>query len=98
MDKMSETSSISYRKYFLKDKKFLKYFNTITPQRILDKLYIGSRPARRNKNQDIRNLRAIPWVFAWTQIRFILPSWLGTFEALKLASKGKNKKIEIHKW
>jgi len=38
-------------------------------------------------------LRAIPWVFAWTQIRFILPAWLGTLEALKLAERGQNNKI-----
>ena len=59
----------------------------------MENLFIGSRPTKRNKSQDIKNLRAIPWVFAWTQIRFILPAWLGTLEGLKLAEKGKNNKI-----
>ena len=59
----------------------------------MEQLFIGSRPTRRKQSQDIKNLRAIPWVFAWTQIRFILPAWLGTLEALRLAAKGKNKII-----
>jgi phosphoenolpyruvate carboxylase len=59
----------------------------------LEELFIGSRPSKRNKSQDIKNLRAIPWVFAWTQIRFILPAWLGTLEGLKLAEKGQNNNV-----
>ena len=89
---MSKTSSNSYRSHLDKDKNFLRYFDVVTPKNILGKLYIGSRPAKRNTSQDIRSLRAIPWVFAWTQIRLIIPAWLGTTEALQLASKQKNKK------
>jgi phosphoenolpyruvate carboxylase len=59
----------------------------------LSKLYIGSRPTKRNKSQDIKHLRAIPWVFAWTQIRLALPAWLGTTEALEVASRGKKSLI-----
>ena len=59
----------------------------------MENLFIGSRPSKRNKSKDIKNLRAIPWVFAWTQIRFIVPAWLGTLEALKLAERGQNNKI-----
>ena len=92
MTDMSKTSSNSYRSYLDKDKNFLRYFDEVTPKNILGKLYIGSRPAKRNTSQDIRSLRAIPWVFAWTQIRLIIPAWLGTTEALQLASKQKNKK------
>ena len=62
-------------------------------EKILEHLFIGSRPSKRNKSKDIKNLRAIPWVFAWTQIRFIVPAWLGTLEALKLAERGQNNKI-----
>tara|TARA_B100001123_G_C15332484_1_gene1031692 strand:+ start:103 stop:2760 length:2658 start_codon:yes stop_codon:yes gene_type:complete len=93
MNKMSEISSKSYRYYLLKEPHFIKYYKKITPQKILEKLSIGSRPAKRNNSKNIKNLRAIPWVFAWTQIRFIIPSWLGTLKALELAGKGKNKKI-----
>src|SRR5690606_12839857 len=45
----------------------------------------GSRPARRQQGSDVRGLRAIPWVFAWTQTRLLLPSWLGVGEALARA-------------
>ena len=93
MDKMSSVSSTAYRKYLLNDDDFIEYYNTITPQKNLEQLFIGSRPSRRNKSQGIENLRAIPWMFAWTQMRFILPSWLGMYEALKIAEKPPNKKI-----
>ena len=93
IEKMSEISSIAYRKHLTEDQNFLRYFKKITPQNILEQLYIGSRPTKRKKSQQLKNLRAIPWVFAWTQIRLVLPSWLGTLEALELASKGKNKNI-----
>ena len=91
MDEMSILSSIAYREYLNLDKNFLRYFEKITPKNIIDKLYIGSRPSKRKQSTEIKNLRAIPWVFAWTQIRLLLPAWLGTTEALELASRGKNK-------
>ena len=101
MNDMSKVSSNAYRQYLIEDSNFLKYFNTVTPQKVLEKLFIGSRPSRRKKSQDIKNLRAIPWVFAWTQIRFILPAWLGTLEALEVAAKNNNKntlKDMLNKW
>ena len=93
IDTMSIISSNAYRHYLLEDEDFLKYFDKVTPKNIIGKLYIGSRPSKRNASKDIKSLRAIPWVFAWTQIRMLLPAWLGTYEALNFASKGKNKKI-----
>ena len=101
MDEMSILSSESYRGYLNNNKDFLRYFDEITPKNILDKLYIGSRPSKRKKSQDIKDLRAIPWVFAWTQIRLVLPAWLGTTEALQLASRDKNKLIlkdMLYRW
>ena len=101
MDEMSILSSESYRGYLNNNKNFLRYFDEITPKNILGKLYIGSRPSKRKKSQDIKDLRAIPWVFAWTQIRLILPAWLGTTEALQLASRDKNKLIlkdMLYRW
>ena len=101
MNEMSLLSSRAYRKYLNEDKNFLRYFEQVTPQNIIDKLYIGSRPSKRKISQEIKNLRAIPWVFAWTQIRLVLPAWLGTPEALDLASKGKNTVIlkdMLNKW
>ena len=76
---MSIISSKAYRHYLLEDEDFLKYFDKVTPKNIIGKLYIGSRPSKRNASKDIKSLRAIPWVFAWTQIRMLLPAWLGTY-------------------
>ena len=85
---MSEISKNAYRRNLL-DKNFLNYYFQVTPQKILEYLFIGSRPAKRNKSQDIKSLRAIPWVFAWTQIRFLIPAWLGTYEAINYVVKNK---------
>ena len=49
-------------------------------------VFIGSRPTKRKNVDNIQSLRAIPWVFAWTQIRLMLPAWLGTTEALRYGS------------
>jgi len=89
MNVMSKISTEAYRKNFL-NKDFLRYYFEITPQRLLEQLSIGSRPSKRNKSKDVKSLRAIPWVFAWTQIRFLLPAWLGIYEALNFSLKNKN--------
>ena len=89
MNVMSKVSTEAYRKNFFNED-FLRYYFQITPQRLLEQLSIGSRPAKRNKSKDVKSLRAIPWVFAWTQIRFLLPAWLGMYEALNFAIKNKN--------
>ncbi len=89
MDDMSIVSTNAYRNNFF-NKDFLRYYFNITPQRLLEQLSIGSRPSKRNKSKDVKSLRAIPWVFAWTQIRFLLPAWLGIYEALNFAIENKN--------
>ena len=59
------------------------YFTQATPLEEIGKLKIGSRPARRRTGGGIKHLRAIPWIFAWTQTRLLLPAWLGVGAALK---------------
>tara|TARA_B100000427_G_scaffold327522_1_gene338480 strand:- start:1007 stop:3694 length:2688 start_codon:yes stop_codon:yes gene_type:complete len=83
IEKMSEISKNSYRKYINQNSEFIKYFKTVTPHKALGKLSIGSRPSKRKNVDNIKSLRAIPWVFAWTQIRLMLPAWLGIAEALR---------------
>ncbi len=83
IEKMSEISKSSYRKNINQSSEFIKYFKTVTPHRALGKLFIGSRPSKRKNVDNIKSLRAIPWVFAWTQIRLMLPAWLGSAEALR---------------
>jgi len=83
IEKMSDISKSSYRKNINQSSEFIKYFKTVTPHRALGKLSIGSRPSKRKNVDTIKSLRAIPWVFAWTQIRLMLPAWLGSAEALR---------------
>ena len=83
IEKMSEISKNSYRKNINQSSDFIKYFETVTPHKALGKLSIGSRPSKRKNIDTIKSLRAIPWVFAWTQIRLMLPAWLGSAEALR---------------
>ena len=83
IEKMSEISKSSYRKNINQSTEFIKYFKTVTPHKALGKLSIGSRPSKRKNIDNIKSLRAIPWVFAWTQIRLMLPAWLGIAEALR---------------
>jgi len=89
---MSNISTSSYRKNINQTSDFIRYFKTVTPHMALGKLSIGSRPSKRKNVDNINSLRAIPWVFAWTQIRLMLPAWLGTAEALRYSSIKKFKK------
>ena len=95
IEKMSEISTKSYRKNINESSDFIRYFKTVTPHVSLGKLSIGSRPSKRKNVDNIQSLRAIPWVFAWTQIRLMLPAWLGSADALKYSSSGKLNKILV---
>ncbi len=70
---------------------FVAYFGHATPEQEIGNLKIGSRPARRRKGSGIQYLRAIPWIFAWTQTRLLLPAWLGVGNALQQAVNNGNK-------
>ena len=93
IEKMSDISKNSYRKNINQSSDFIEYFKTVTPHKALGKLFIGSRPSKRKNVDNIKSLRAIPWVFAWTQIRLILPAWLGSAEALRYSYIKKFRKI-----
>jgi phosphoenolpyruvate carboxylase len=82
MDRLAGRALAGYRGVVRDDPGFVDFFRSVTPERELGKLSLGSRPARRSANAGIESLRAIPWVFAWTQIRLMLPAWLGTDAAL----------------
>ncbi len=82
METMAEISMQSYREVVQQNPEFLDYFHAATPVAELGRLKIGSRPARRKPGRDIAHLRAIPWIFAWTQTRLMLPVWLGVGKAL----------------
>jgi phosphoenolpyruvate carboxylase len=82
MEDLSETARKSYRALIYEDKGFSAFFSEASPITELGMLNMGSRPARRVQNPGVQSLRAIPWVFAWTQNRFLLPSWYGAGSAL----------------
>ncbi|EFA81868.1 Phosphoenolpyruvate carboxylase [Heterostelium album PN500] len=86
MDFLADVSSKKYRSVVRDDPNFVRYFRASTPERELTHLNIGSRPAKRNVlNPTIESLRAIPWIFSFTQTRLILPAWLGVCDAFKEA-------------
>ena len=82
MDLLAETGFKSYRSIVREDPQFVPYFRSTTPEQELAKLPLGSRPAKRRVDGGVESLRAIPWIFAWTQIRLLLPAWLGSDSAL----------------
>ena len=82
MTELSEISCDAYRRIVRHDDRFVPYFRSATPEVELASLNIGSRPAKRKASGGVESLRAIPWIFAWTQTRFNLPTWLGVGEAL----------------
>lgn len=85
MDDLAEGSRGSFRSTVYEDPAFLEYFGQATPVNELGHLNVGSRPARRPGQHGVTALRAIPWVFAWTQTRLMLPGWLGVGEGLERA-------------
>jgi len=94
MDRLSATSMAAYRGQ-VRQPSFISYLRTVTPELELQLLPLGSRPARRRAGGGIETLRAIPWVFAWTQIRLMLPAWLGVLEALE-AEAGQDGAGALH--
>ncbi len=101
MAEMSVISCEAYRDIVRGRENFVKYFRQVTPEQELGRLCIGSRPAKRKKSGGIESLRAIPWVFAWTQMRLLMPAWLGIGEGIgKALADGKKELLQemIQDW
>lgn len=99
MDEMAEEGMNQYRSIVRGHEDFVPYFRSITPEQELAKLPLGSRPARRKSDGGVESLRAIPWIFAWMQIRLMLPAWLGAESALQQSVDSGNldRLREMHK-
>ena len=82
MEELSGRSERAYRSLVYETPEFLTFFRQATPIQEIARLNAGSRPVRRGSSQRIEDLRAIPWVFSWTQIRCNLPGWYGLGSAL----------------
>lgn len=87
IERMAQASLEAYRSIVRGHPQFVPYFRSLTPEQELSKLALGSRPAKRKASGGVESLRAIPWVFAWTQVRLNLPAWLGFRQALEYARK-----------
>ncbi|MEO5811218.1 MAG: phosphoenolpyruvate carboxylase [Rhodanobacter sp.] len=82
MDALSARSRETYRA-FVEREHFVDYFRRATPIDVIEQMTLGSRPASRRSMHGVQDLRAIPWVFAWTQCRAIIPGWYGLGSALE---------------
>ena len=80
---LAASSRDFYRKFVYETPGFVEYFRQATPIDLIEQIRLGSRPARRWGASDVCDLRAIPWVFAWTQSRHLLPAWFGLGHALE---------------
>jgi len=82
---VADVSRKRYRQLVFETPRFYDYFRKATPIDLIERMQIGSRPSSRRSGQGVDNLRAIPWVFAWTQSRHILPGWFGVGSGLAAA-------------
>jgi phosphoenolpyruvate carboxylase len=96
MGKLAACSRQHYRA-FVDREGFVDYFRTATPIDVIERMTLGSRPSRRRSMRGVQDLRAIPWVFAWTQCRSILPGWYGLGSALEfgVAEYGEAAMVEM---
>ena len=94
LGRIASDARAAYRRVVYDEPQFVDYFRSATPEVELGRVPIGSRPPRRHDGGGVESLRAIPWVFAWTQTRLMLPSWLGAGEALSAAfSRGEGETL-----
>ncbi|MEW6159288.1 MAG: phosphoenolpyruvate carboxylase [Verrucomicrobiota bacterium] len=82
MEELAESSFAFYQQLVYGTPGFNDYFWQATPIDLIEHLRLGSRPARRQTTRDVQQLRAIPWVFAWTQSRHLISAWYGLGHAL----------------
>jgi phosphoenolpyruvate carboxylase len=105
MDEIAGWSRDAYRALVTADG-FLEFFANATPIDAIEQSRIGSRPARRTGKRTLADLRAIPWVFAWNQARFVLPGWYGLGTALERLQRDQPERFELlvrakseaHRW
>jgi len=96
IEKFESLSQDAFKQYrnLVNHKYFMDYFRTVTPIDIIEKIEIGSRPPSRKKRGDLNSLRAIPWVFSWTQNRQTISGWFGFGFAVESALKNKTFSLE----
>ena len=93
MAEMADASAATYCALVHEDPEFVRFFEAVTPIEMISRLRLGSRPTRRRSGGGIDDLRAIPWVFAWTQARIVLPAWFGLGSSLKAARERHGREL-----
>lgn len=91
---ISETAQTKYQDLIFRDPGFMTFFKESTPLSEVGELNIGSRPSKRKNSERFEDLRAIPWVFAWTQSRYLLPAWYAAGTAFEQYVAGDPAKLE----
>ena len=91
---ISQTAQTKYQDLIFRDPDFMTFFKESTPLPEIGELNIGSRPAKRKNSERFEDLRAIPWVFAWTQSRYLLPAWYAAGTAFENYIAGDESKLE----
>ena len=82
---LAEASREAYRRLVFGDSEFHDYFRAVTPIDVIERMQVGSRPVHREDGRSLEGLLPVPWVFAWTQTRHMLPGWLGAGTGLAAA-------------
>jgi phosphoenolpyruvate carboxylase len=95
MSELADSAFDAYRSLVYGDDRFVTFFRQITPTNEIASLNVGSRPASRKKSGAIEDLRAIPWVFGWTQCRLMIPAWYGAGSAFETFAADDNAKTEL---
>jgi phosphoenolpyruvate carboxylase len=94
MSNISAKALTSYQDLIFRDPDFLTFFSESTPLPEIGELKIGSRPSRRKNSNRFEDLRAIPWVFAWTQSRYLLPAWFAAGSGLQAYYQGDPSRLK----
>ncbi len=82
---LAEASREAYRRLVYGDREFHDYFRAVTPIDVIERMQVGSRPVHREDGRSLEGLLPVPWVFAWTQTRHMLPGWFGAGTGLAAA-------------
>jgi phosphoenolpyruvate carboxylase len=93
MSALAARSVEAYRQLVFGDARFVDYLRAATPLDVIERMHIGQKPAVRAGTQGIDGLRAVPWVFAWTQSRHMLPGWYGVGSGLTAVIEGQGRAV-----
>jgi phosphoenolpyruvate carboxylase len=74
---LAHSSRAAYRRLVYEQPQFYEYFQAVTPIDVIERMQIGSRPVHRLEGAGLAGLLPVPWVFAWSQTRYMLPGWFG---------------------